>query len=170
MPEDKNCKLLQPVKHSDQKKKKKKKSKKTSTSPPENTGKPQALALPPESSTVCLLAPQSPGQLPKLGTSKKDREQLTGSSRRSKKHPKDSPVPLTSTDKIGDHGALSQGYMTELNTRVRESLRWEGELDDRQAEEKRLELYRANRRKRYIAHREALLKEAQDALRQNFHK
>lgn len=40
-----------------------------------------------------------------------------------------------------------------------ESLRWEGMLEDPQAEEERLVVYRANRRQRYISHREALLRE-----------
>lgn len=46
----------------------------------------------------------------------------------------------------------------------RESLRWEGILEDPQDEEKRLKVYRANRRQRYISHREALLK-VQNSLR-----
>lgn len=58
--------------------------------------------------------------------------------------------------------------MDELSAQTRESLRWVGVLEDPQAEEKRLELYRANRRQRYISHREALLKEIQYALRQTF--
>lgn len=53
-------------------------------------------------------------------------------------------------------GAPAQGGVDQLG---RESLRWEGVLDDPQAEEKRLEVYRANRRQRYISHREALLRE-----------
>lgn len=58
--------------------------------------------------------------------------------------------------------------MDELSAQTRDSLRWVGVLEDPQAEEKRLELYRANRRQRYISHREALLKEIQYALRQTF--
>lgn len=61
-----------------------------------------------------------------------------------------------------------QGYVAELSTQARDSLRWEGALEDPQAEEERMELYRANRRQRYISHREALLKESQCALRQTF--
>lgn len=40
-----------------------------------------------------------------------------------------------------------------------ESLRWQGVLEDPRAEEERLEVYRANRRQRYVSHREALLRE-----------
>lgn len=58
--------------------------------------------------------------------------------------------------------------MDELSAQTRDSLRWVGVLEDPQAEEERLELYRANRRQRYISHREALLKEIQYALRQTF--
>ncbi|XP_023144565.2 protein LIAT1 isoform X2 [Amphiprion ocellaris] len=169
MPEDKNCKLLQPARICEQKQKKKKKRKKTSvsTAEPENTEKPQPGSLPPETSPVSLLPPQSPaqpqGQLPKLrASSKKSRERLGSSDRRSKKHLKDSPE--------SGSGAPVQGYVTELSVQARESLRWEGALQDPQAEAKRLEQYRTNRRQRYIAHREALLKETQDALRQTFPK
>ncbi|XP_044079086.1 protein LIAT1 [Siniperca chuatsi] len=174
MPEDKNCKLLQPFRNSDGKNKKKKKKRQKAT-PPENTVKTQAVSLPPETLPVSLLPTQSPdqplGQLPKLrATSKKDGEQLAGSSRRSKKHPKDSPALLTATNKTSGGGAPAQGYLAQLSAQARESLRWEGVLEDPQAEEKRLELYRANRRHRYIAHREALVKETRDALRQTFPK
>uniref|UniRef100_A0A3P8TGX9 Uncharacterized protein n=1 Tax=Amphiprion percula TaxID=161767 RepID=A0A3P8TGX9_AMPPE len=119
MPEDKNCKLLQPARICEQKQKKKKKRKKTSVS-------------------------------------------TADSDQRSKKHLKDSQE--------SGSGAPVQGYVTELSVQARESLRWEGALQDPQAEAKRLEQYRANRRQRYIAHREALLKETQDALRQTFPK
>ncbi|XP_033502645.1 uncharacterized protein LOC117269602 [Epinephelus lanceolatus] len=166
MPEDKNCKVLQPSRSSDNKKKKTQKKRKkatVSTTPPENTEKPQAVSLPPEASLMSVLPLQSPGQLqtqlPKLrATSRKDGERLAGSGQRSKKHPKGSPDLLTVTNKASG----------ELSTQARESLRWEGVLEDPQAEEKRLELYRANRRQRYIAHRDALLKESQVALRQTF--
>ncbi|GAA6219843.1 protein LIAT1 [Lates japonicus] len=173
MPENKNCKLLQPSRTSDNKKKKKKRKKATASStPPENTQKPQALSLHPEASPVSLLPPQSPGQPrgqpPKLrASSKRDGER---SGRRSKKRPTNSPALLTATNKISGSGAPAQGCVSELSTQVRESLRWEGALEDPLAEEKRLEPYKANRRQRYIAHREALLKETQGALRQTFPK
>lgn len=123
-------------------------------------------------SLLPLQSPSQPrGQRPKLGaTSKKEGERFAGSGRRSKKNPKDPPAPLTGTNKTGSSGATAQGYVSELSTQARESLRWEGVLEDPLAEEKRLELYRANRRLRYITHREALLKETQDALRQTFPK
>lgn len=38
-----------------------------------------------------------------------------------------------------------------------DSLRWEGALEDPTAEAQRLEVYRANRRKRYMASRQAFL-------------
>lgn len=98
-------------------------------------------------------------------TNKKDGDWLAGSGRRNKKHPKDSLALLTAANKTA---APAQGYVSELSAQARESLRWEGVLEDPQAEEKRLELYRANRRQRYIAHREGLLKETVDTLRQTF--
>ncbi|XP_037604282.1 protein LIAT1 [Sebastes umbrosus] len=173
MPEDKQCKLLQPSRTSDKKKNKNKKKKRkkatpaSSTTPPESSETPPAVSLPPETSPVSLLPPQSPGQpraqLPKLrAPSKKDRKRLTGSGKGSKKHPKDSTPLLTATIKLSGGG--------ELNAQASESLRWEGVLEDPQAEEKRLELYRVNRRQRYITHRDDLVKETMGALRQTFPK
>ncbi|XP_062392953.1 protein LIAT1 [Sardina pilchardus] len=45
----------------------------------------------------------------------------------------------------------------EVSTESLESLRWEGVLDDPQAEAERLEVYKANRRKRYLAARQLQL-------------
>lgn len=73
---------------------------------------------------------------------------------RSKRRPKKSDSSLAAG--TGGCGAPAQGGVDHLGG---ESLRWEGVLDDPQAEEKRLEVYRANRRQRYILHREALLRE-----------
>ncbi|MEQ2210285.1 hypothetical protein XENOCAPTIV_011066 [Xenoophorus captivus] len=56
--------------------------------------------------------------------------------------------------------------LKELGVQARESMRWEGVLQDPQEEAKRLERYRANRRQRYITHREAALKETQQTLRE----
>ncbi|KAM7398196.1 hypothetical protein PAMA_006207 [Pampus argenteus] len=161
MPEDQNCKLLQPSRSTDKKRKKKlkkKKRKKTTAS----------IAPPEEKRPTDLGLPQ--GQVSKLRSTSKDGEWLAGSGRRSKKHPEDSPALLTTTNKTNSSAAPAQGYVSELSAQARESLRWEGVLEDPQAEEKRLELYRANRRQRYIAYREALLKETQDTLRQTFPK
>ncbi|XP_037125827.1 protein LIAT1 [Syngnathus acus] len=46
---------------------------------------------------------------------------------------------------------------TPLEMQGRECLRWEGVLQDPQAEEERLEVYRASRRHRYVAQRDAEL-------------
>ncbi|XP_051258028.1 protein LIAT1 [Dicentrarchus labrax] len=167
MTEDENCKPPQSPRSSTKKKKKKKKRKKATVSitSAENTEKPHAVSLPPETLLVSLLYPQSPaqpqGQLPKLRATSKDRERLVGSGQSSKKHPKDSPSLLTETNNNSGSGSPEQGYAAELSTQARESLRWEGVLEDPQAEEKRLELYKANRRQRYISHREAVVKETQ---------
>lgn len=70
------------------------------------------------------------------------------------------------TSKTGGSGAQAEGNtVDDLCVQTKESLRWEGVLEDTQAEERRLELYRANRRQRYVSHREALLKEVQQASR-----
>lgn len=47
--------------------------------------------------------------------------------------------------------------MQEASSQTQESLRWEGVLDDPIAEAERLEVYKANRRKRYMAFKQALL-------------
>ncbi|XP_069575605.1 protein LIAT1 [Brachyistius frenatus] len=155
MPEDKSCKLLQPSRSSDKKKKRTQRGKKA-TAAQENTEKTQPASLGPETSPVSL----QPLKL--RASSKKDGEHLSGIGCRSKTPHKDSPTPPTTTHKTK---APWQGYVTEISDQVKESLRWEGVLMDPQAEAKRLEQYRANRRQRYIAHREALFKETQDALR-----
>ncbi|XP_029375406.1 protein LIAT1 [Echeneis naucrates] len=175
MPESRSCSLIQAARTCDNKKKKKKKKKRkkgsASSIPSGNTQKPQIASLHPETLPVSLLSAQSPSQLPRLKTtSKKDGEGLAGSGRRNKKQPKNSLTPLTVTNNPSCGGAPAQGYMSALSTQARESLRWEGVLEDAQAEEKRLELYRAKRRQRYIEHREALMKETPDALRQTFPK
>lgn len=131
--------------------------------------------MPPETLRASPPPPQSPGQprgqLPKLrATSKKDGEQLAGGSRRSRRHLKDSSSLLAATNKTSGSGAPAQGCAAELSIQARESLRWEGVLEDPQAEEKRMELYRANRRQRYVSHREALVKETQHELKQTFPK
>lgn len=121
------------------------------------------------------MPPQSPGQsqdqVPKIRASTKKKRE-----RKRKNHRKDSPATLTENHKSDGNGDTAQGYVTVLNVPQHSlpaqtlSLRWEGVRQDPQAEAKRLEQYRANRRQRYIAHREALLKETQDALRQTFPK
>lgn len=118
--------------------------------------------MPPESSLVSFLPQndlgQTTGKFPKANsTGKKNRDQDASSGHKGKKHPKDSQTLLTVTCKTGVSKDCAS--MTKLSIQARESLRWEGELHDPQEEAKRLEQYRANRRQRYIAHREALLKE-----------
>ncbi|KAL4647624.1 protein LIAT1 [Arapaima gigas] len=43
------------------------------------------------------------------------------------------------------------GDERDLSTLIQESLRWEGVLEDPVAEQQRIEVYKANRRKRYLA-------------------
>ncbi|XP_068186530.1 protein LIAT1 [Antennarius striatus] len=170
MPEEKNREPLHPIGSSDKKSTKKKKRRKKrltdSTTPPENTEKPQVASMPPETQPKSLLPPVSSAQprvqLPKpRPASLKDGECLTRSGRRSKKHSKDSLPPPTATSKSMVAETPFQGYVKNLTPQARESLRWEGVLEDPQAEEKRLELYRTSRRQRYISQREALLKQSQ---------
>lgn len=82
--------------------------------------------------------------------SPKDGGKHSGSGGRCKKHSKKSKVLFTPRN--GSSGCGDQVLGVE-------SLRWEGVLKDPQAEEERLEVYRASRRQRYVSHREALLRE-----------
>ncbi|MCJ8740588.1 hypothetical protein PDJAM_G00060620 [Pangasius djambal] len=52
----------------------------------------------------------------------------------------------------------------EVSSQTQESLRWEGVLDDPVAEAERLEVYKANRRKRYMAFKQTLLENAKVVL------
>lgn len=82
-----------------------------------------------------------------------------------KKHLRVSPSLLTHKRNAGGSGAPATGRTDDLSVQTRESLRWEGVMEDPQDEEERLELYRANRRQRYLSHRDALLREVQHASR-----
>ncbi|XP_066501173.1 protein LIAT1 [Hoplias malabaricus] len=53
---------------------------------------------------------------------------------------------------------------TEVSIQTQESLRWEGVLNDPAAEAERQEVYRANRRKRYMAFKQILLENVQKSL------
>ncbi|TSP68500.1 Coiled-coil domain-containing protein 92 [Bagarius yarrelli] len=53
---------------------------------------------------------------------------------------------------------------TDASSQKKESLRWEGALDDPAAEAERLEVYKANRRKRYMAFKQTLLENAKEAV------
>ncbi|KAM4726093.1 protein LIAT1 [Anableps anableps] len=149
MAEEMNCNSLLPHKSCAHRKKKK-----GNKANPKQKEKPESVSPIPE------LPPQDPGQtqLPKLrAIGKKARDHCSRGAGKTKERQKDSKGHLeaahtTSDDKVG--------------IEAKESLRWEGVMQDPQEEAKRLERYRANRRQRYITHREALLREAQHALRQ----
>lgn len=80
--------------------------------------------------------------------SKKDRKPCAGSGQKTKRCHRDSQSLPTVTHKTSKNESPAQ--VTELSFQTRESLRWEGVLQDPQEEAKRLELYRTNRRQRYI--------------------
>lgn len=133
------------------------------------TVKPPGVSSLPETLPASTLPPEHLGNsqdlLPDNTTSRsKNGEHFIG--RANKKHLKASPLLLMLTSKSGGSGAQAEeNTVDDLCVQTKESLRWEGVLEDTQAEEKRLELYRANRRQRYVSHREALLKEVQQASR-----
>ncbi|XP_055004236.1 protein LIAT1 [Boleophthalmus pectinirostris] len=146
MPDDKNSKPPPQPQKKKKKKNNKKKSKSDSSTSPKDADKPlpaPASSVPPVLSTI---GPPRP-PLPKLkSTPKKDSER---GSRKSKK----SPMSLFSlVCKSG--GSPVQSFLSQLSVPARESVRWEGKVDDPLMEEQRLEVYRANRRQRYLTHRE----------------
>ncbi|XP_060747760.1 protein LIAT1 [Tachysurus vachellii] len=59
--------------------------------------------------------------------------------------------------------ASDKEYKMDAASQIQESLRWEGVLDDPVAEADRLEAYKANRRKRYLAFKQTLLENAKVA-------
>ena len=88
--------------------------------------------LPPSTLSVCL--PPLPGPGPP--------QVLKGGDKEGAPHWSTNPPSLASPTTRG---------VAELGGQARESLRWEGELDDPLAEGERLELYKARRRQRYLA-------------------
>ncbi|XP_034033313.1 protein LIAT1-like [Thalassophryne amazonica] len=139
-------------------KKKKRKRKKTAASAaPQKTQ--EKLKLPETSQAASLSSKYQPEDSPDQlqGKSRKDSEWPGGGGIRNTGHPQDPLLLLTMRNKANNSGELAawEHVEEELGAEARESLRWEGVLADRHAEEKRLELYRAKRRQRYIAHREA---------------
>ncbi|XP_038160511.1 protein LIAT1 isoform X1 [Cyprinodon tularosa] len=145
MPEDRN-----------NNRKKKKKKNKVSATDQKLKEKPERL------SSIPQLPPQDSGQvqLPDLrAASKKARDHCPCGAVSNEEQLKDSKSLVAETSTASD--SKEPAHVMELSVQARESLRWEGELQDPQEEAKRLERYRASRRQRYITHREALLKETQ---------
>ncbi|CAL8265656.1 unnamed protein product [Merluccius merluccius] len=71
-----------------------------------------------------------------------------------------SPTTTTTTTHAIAGGPACARGVAELDAQqARESLRWEGVLEDPLAEEERLELYRAKRRQRYLALTHGLMEE-----------
>ncbi|XP_041734857.1 protein LIAT1 [Coregonus clupeaformis] len=56
-----------------------------------------------------------------------------------------------------DAGTLQAPLSGDQANPARESLRWDGVLEDPVAEEKRIEVYKANRRKRYLASQQGVM-------------
>ncbi|MEQ2295211.1 hypothetical protein AMECASPLE_011706 [Ameca splendens] len=161
MPGDRSCStLLLPHRSSDLRKKKKERNKAFATDP-ELKERPVIVSPTPQPS------PQDPGQteLPELrATSKKTSNHCSHGASKTKERRKDSRSLFAAAPTASDNKVPA--YLSELGVQARESLRWEGVLQDPQEEAKRLERYRANRRQRYITHREAAFKETQQTLRE----
>ncbi|CAL1573147.1 unnamed protein product [Knipowitschia caucasica] len=133
MGDDHSCKPPPPT---HKKKKKKKKSRKSDSTSPKDADKPEPPVL------LSITPPQPP--LPKLKASpKKDSKK---GSRKSKK-----PLLLAP-------GSSVESFLSRLSGEARETVRWEGALEDPEMEEQRLEVYKANRRERYVQEREGKYK------------
>ncbi|XP_016529919.1 protein LIAT1 [Poecilia formosa] len=113
------------------------------------------------------LPPQDPGQIQVSNfraTDTKPKDNLSRGSRKAKERQRDSKSHLAATRTTSNNKVPAHVMKAAIQTM--DSLRWEGALPDPQEEEKRLEHYRANRRQRYITHREGLWKEAHYAMRE----
>ncbi|XP_027886370.1 protein LIAT1 [Xiphophorus couchianus] len=117
-------------------------------------------------SPISQLPPQDPGQtqLSKFrATGTKPKDNFSRGAGKAKERQKDTKSHLSASHTISNNKVPA--HLMKAAVQALDSLRWEGALPDPQEEEKRLERYRAKRRQRYITHREALLKEAQYAMR-----
>ncbi|XP_061905153.1 protein LIAT1 [Entelurus aequoreus] len=126
---------------SEDKKKKRKKKKgfaASLTSTQHSAKPPEAVHL-----TLTPACPRPRGQTSKLRVAcKKSKD----------RPPADKPVKELSASRRS--GATRACRVAELSAQARESLRWEEAVEDPQAEEERLEVYRVNRRRRYVAQQE----------------
>ncbi|XP_046876665.1 protein LIAT1 isoform X2 [Hypomesus transpacificus] len=163
MREREDCKLLLLPKNTENKEKRaKKKDKKKLTnaskkrghsSTPQNSDDTEKASPPLATPTRPPLSEESADQTVKV----KGRLRHGEGARRRTRPPKEGKTPSGMSSVTG---APSQARMVEISAQVKESLRWEGVLEDPLAEEKRLEVYRANRRQRYLVHRQALIARA----------
>ncbi|XP_057677270.1 protein LIAT1 [Corythoichthys intestinalis] len=142
MSEEENQKLKNASSWDDKKKKKRKKRKKrkkvdTPQSPPQLPDEANPVVKAPE---VVQVTTVPRGQMSKRrGACKKNKE------------PPREPQP----NHTKAESPVEEPEVAELDMQVRECLRWEGVLEDPWAEQERLEEYRANRRRRYAAQRDA---------------
>ncbi|XP_061658562.1 protein LIAT1 [Syngnathoides biaculeatus] len=124
----------------DKKKKRKKRKKRKKHTPPRYTVDPNPAVEP-----AVRVTPVPRGQ-----TSKR-----RAACKKNKEPPREPPPPAD--DIPPDDDPVTAPDETVLDEHARECLRWEGVLPDPWAEEERLEAYRANRRRRYAALRDAQL-------------
>ncbi|XP_041949776.1 protein LIAT1 [Alosa sapidissima] len=146
-PHSDNNEKITPDKNKCKKKKKKEKTsdsdKKKANKSNRGTHKEDDSSSPPNSEDTDKQPPdaKSSSSLPKGGQTK------SKTSKRSKKLKKSVSNQETAL------APSAEKTKAEVSTESLESLRWEGVLDDPQAEAERLEVYKANRRKRYLAAR-----------------
>lgn len=172
---DKECKLLLLPRNTVTKEKRTKKKdkgkqsnlskKRGHSSTPQNsddTDKPQPRAsLAHEATTTTTQKPAPPEESRDQLVRVKGRVKHGEGVIRRTRIPKEVTGAITSRMEKNTSGAApSQGGGVEISAQARESLRWEGVLEDPLAEEKRLEVYKANRRQRYLLQRQAQITEA----------
>jgi len=109
--------------------------------------------MPPSTRSVCLPPLPGPEQPTALLLNGGQKEGGAAPHWSTKTPASASSATTTTTTTLQRGGGGPAGFrdVAELNTQARESLRWDGVLEDPLAEEERLEAYRARRRQRYLA-------------------
>ncbi|XP_043076957.1 protein LIAT1 isoform X1 [Puntigrus tetrazona] len=100
----------------------------------------------------------------KLQTEQWTNEEMSDAQRKAQAKAKERKSSKSKNPKSVSEGIPTEEDKSELTNVEQDSLRWEGALEDPTAEAQRLEVYRANRRKRYMASRQAFLQNIQTGL------
>ncbi|KAK6316558.1 protein LIAT1-like [Coregonus clupeaformis] len=168
---NKDCKLLLLPANMETKEKKKKKkdasskekrkrtnvSKKRgySSTPPNSEDTEKHQTAPPHDTSIPPSPPQGSGGQGQRSKGRQEEQELKDvtmmSSSGSEKEKRTAICPG------GAPAPSSEGVSLELSAQATESLRWEGVLEEPLAEERRLAVYRANRRQRYLLHRQEVI-------------
>ncbi|XP_043076958.1 protein LIAT1 isoform X2 [Puntigrus tetrazona] len=116
----------------------------------------------PEQLSKCILLSFTEAE--KLQTEQWTNEEMSDAQRKAQAKAKERKSSKSKNPKSVSEGIPTEEDKSELTNVEQDSLRWEGALEDPTAEAQRLEVYRANRRKRYMASRQAFLQNIQTGL------